>query len=255
MGKTSNPRRVQAVLSSYGVTFLHGKNPYMVAWWSAAFPGYGHFLLNQYARGFVLTLSEVITNTMARVNETLVYSFSGQFELAKQTLEIRWALGYMIVYMFCIWDSFINAQSMNKLYALAQMENARIRPYTISPNEIQYLERRSPYVAALFSLVFPGLGQLYNHRIALAFYAMIWWWIYLSLSNAHVSLHLHFYGSLDEAVEALRTHWLLFMPSVTGGSVYHAFVTTIEHNRLFRVEMSQYLKERYGESDICIMPS
>ncbi|MDF2926466.1 MAG: hypothetical protein K0R57_5380 [Paenibacillaceae bacterium] len=253
MSDALQPRRLQAILSPFGVTFLHRKNPFIVAWWSAAFPGFGHLILNQYARGILLTLTEVFTNSLARINLTLLYSFTGQMELAKQTLEIRWAIGYMMVYMFAIWDSVLACRSINKLYMLAQLENARIRPFSICPLEIQYLEKRNPYAAAVSSFLFPGIGQLYIHRIVLAFYSMVWWWLFLASSQMHMALQQLLLGHLEESKLLLNPHWLLFLPSVTGGSAYHAFVTTIEHNRLFRVEQRQYLSERYGQSDICIL--
>lgn len=80
-------RRPIAQISMFGITHLKQQNPYMVAWWSAIFPGFGHYLLNQYIRATLLTLSEVATNTLAHINEAMVYSFSGQFELAKSVLE------------------------------------------------------------------------------------------------------------------------------------------------------------------------
>ncbi len=66
-----NNRTTLATLSVYGITHLHRQNPYMVAWWSATFPGFGHYMLNQYIRATLLTLSELIINTLSRVNERL----------------------------------------------------------------------------------------------------------------------------------------------------------------------------------------
>lgn len=43
----------------------------------------------------------------------------------------------------------------------------------------------------------------------------------------------------------LHPHWLLFMPSVMGGSIYHAYRTTLEHNQLFRMEQRRHLTKRY----------
>lgn len=34
-------------ISVYGISEIKQQNPYMVAWWSAIFPGFGHYLLNQ----------------------------------------------------------------------------------------------------------------------------------------------------------------------------------------------------------------
>lgn len=247
------PRRLRAVLSPLGATFLNRRNPYMVAWWSAAFPGFGHLLMNQYLRGIFLTLLEVGSNSMARINDALVYSFTGRFELARNTLEIRWTIGYLLIYMFAIWDSFLIARSVNKLAVLADLENAPIRSYSISPVEIQFLERKNPAVAAVLSFLFPGMGQMYNQRLDVAFYTMSWWWVFIAISNVHVSLHHLLLGQFRESKEVLNCHWLLFMPSVAGWAVYHAFVTTLERNRLFWMEQRQYLSQRYGQSDIQIM--
>lgn len=80
-------RHSLAKVTMFGVSQLKQQNPYMVAWWSAVFPGFGHYLLCQYLRGTFLTLAEVILNTLAHINEAMVYSFCGQFELAKVVIE------------------------------------------------------------------------------------------------------------------------------------------------------------------------
>ncbi|MDQ0243027.1 TM2 domain-containing membrane protein YozV [Bacillus fengqiuensis] len=243
-----------ARISVFGITHLQWQNPYMVAWWSATFPGFGHFLLNQYIRGMLLTLSEVITNTLAHINEAMVYSFCGKFELAKSVIEPKWTYGYLIIYLLAIGDSYRSALSQNKMCQLAELENGAIQSIKISPSEIQYLERKSPAVGALYSFFFPGLGQLYNHRFGLAFYAMFWWWTYLALSNVHESLLNLLLGRMDESISMLHPHWLLFMPSVMGGSIFHAYVTAVEHNRLFCLEQRQHLANRYRNSKVRIFP-
>lgn len=35
-------RRYSAHISIMGTTQIHLRNPYIIAWWSAAFPGFGH---------------------------------------------------------------------------------------------------------------------------------------------------------------------------------------------------------------------
>lgn len=57
------------------------------------------------ATGVLLTLSEVIINTLANINLVMVYSFSGNFAMAKQVLHTGWLFGYMFIYFFAIWDS------------------------------------------------------------------------------------------------------------------------------------------------------
>ncbi|MNC19963.1 hypothetical protein D3C75_679030 [compost metagenome] len=241
-----------SVTASSGTTYLKYKNPLMVVWWSAAFPGFGHLFLNQYIRGVLLTLAEVILNTLAHINQALMYSFSGRFLMAKNILEIRWAVAYMLIYMLTVWDSYVNARSLNKLYRLAKLENARISPGGVFGREIQFIDRRSRAAAAVVSLFFPGMGQLYNQRVGLAFYGIFWWGIYSSLSFVPIALHHLLIGDLPGSTAVLKCHWLLFMPSVAGGATYHAFETAGERNYLLRVEQRQYLQERYGDTDIRI---
>lgn len=241
-----------ARLSLFGVTSLRRYSPFMIAWWSAAFPGFGHFLLNQYLRATFLTLSEVAFNTLAHINEAMVMSFCGHFDQAKAILEPRWTSGYVVVFCLSIWDSYRSAIYQNKLCLLADYENAAISNMRIYPSEILYVQPKNPRVAAVFSLLFPGFGQLYNHRIGLAFYAITWWWIFITLSHVNESVIYILTGRIKESVPFLRPHWLLFMPSVIGGSIYHAYTNAKEQNRLFNLEQRQYLLQRFGVSDVLI---
>jgi hypothetical protein len=59
-------------------------------------------------------------------------------------------------------------------------------------------------------------------------------------------------GNFKESIAVLNPHWLLFMPSVMGGAIYHAFVTAMAHNRLYRLEQRQHLTERYCYSKVRI---
>ena len=248
----SHARHRLATISVFGITHLQRQHPLMVAWWSAAFPGFGHFLLNHYLRATFLTLFEVMSNTMSHLNEAMVFTFCGKFDLARSVLQPRWVIAYIIVYLFAIWDSYRIALLQNKLCHLAELENERLPSTQLFALEVQYMEQKSPLVAAMYSLFFPGLGQFYNHRFGLAFYAIIWWWIYLTLSRAHEALFYLIIGRLHESNAILHPHWLLFMPSVIGGAVYHSYVTAIEHNRLFRLEQRQHLAERYRHSKVRI---
>ncbi|MEK3883202.1 hypothetical protein [Paenibacillus sp. PL2-23] len=254
MSDISHPRRPRAVLSGSGITHIQWHNPFLIAWWSASFPGFGHLILNQYIRGTLLTLTEVIVNTLAHINESMIYTFCGRFEAARDILDPRWAFPYLLIYMLAIWDSYRSALQNNKHVLLAELENARLKPFLLGRMEVHYMERKSPIKAALFSLAFPGFGQLYVHRILLGFYAMVWWFIYLGLSNVYIAGLRLLYGETAASTLILHPHWLLFMPSVIGGSIYHAFATTIEHNRLFRIEQTQYFREKYDGSKLLLFP-
>ncbi|MEI7026389.1 hypothetical protein [Paenibacillus sp. y28] len=239
------PRRSRFLMSSDGMTYLRWQNPFMVAWWSAAFPGFGHFLLHHYIRGFLLCFWEVVINTMAHINEAMVYSFCGQFELAKQVLDPRWLFGYVIIYLFAICDSYRYAVESNQQYHLAEMEAARMVPFVIRPFNIVYLSKKRPWIGSFCSLMFPGVGQLYLNRLSLGFYGLFWWLVYMSLSRSHESFLLLIQGRLGESAAVLNPHWLLFMPSVIGGSVCDAYTASRDYNRMFREEQTQYFQERY----------
>jgi hypothetical protein len=58
-------RRYKAHVSIFGTTQFHLRNPYTIAWWSAAFPGFGHFLLSKYLLGLILFIWEVFVNYQA----------------------------------------------------------------------------------------------------------------------------------------------------------------------------------------------
>ncbi|GMA62621.1 hypothetical protein [Alicyclobacillus fastidiosus] len=117
-------RRFKAHVSLFGTTQLHMRNPYVIAWWSATFPGFGHLLLSKYLRGFVLFIWEVVVNYQAKINLAMVDTFSGHIELAKHDLHPRWMLMYIPVYLFGIWDSYRTAVDINNVYLLAEREDA-----------------------------------------------------------------------------------------------------------------------------------
>ncbi|WP_404451777.1 hypothetical protein [Virgibacillus necropolis] len=74
-------RRYTAHVSVLGTTQIHLRSPYTVAWWSAAFPGFGHLLLSKYLLGFVLFIWEVVVNLQANINLGIIYSFQGNIDM------------------------------------------------------------------------------------------------------------------------------------------------------------------------------
>ena len=115
-------RRYKAHVSIVGTTQLHLRNPFIIAWWSAAFPGFGHLLLSKYLRGYSLFMWEILVNNMAHLNHAIMYSFTGDIEMAKEILEHRWLLLYLPVYIFGTWDSCRSTVDMNKVFILAELE-------------------------------------------------------------------------------------------------------------------------------------
>ena len=240
-------RRYKAHVSIVGTTQLHLRNPFIIAWWSAAFPGFGHLLLSKYLRGYSLFMWEILVNNMAHLNHAIMYSFTGDIEMAKETLEHRWLLLYLPVYIFGIWDSYRSAVDMNKVFILAEREKADFNSYVLGAVEINYLDKRSPNMAILWSLFTPGLGQLYLHRVVTAIFMMAFMIIFVYFSNILVAVHYLFLGEVGQATEALNPQWFLFIPSLIGFGVYDAYINTVENNKLFESAQRQFLQHNYQQ--------
>lgn len=137
-------KRHKAYVSLFGTTQLHLRNPYIIAWWSAALPGFGHLLLSKNITGLLLFIWEVYTNIHANINVAMVYSFTGRLEEAKSILDTRWALLYIPVYLFAVWDSYRTTIDINKVYVLAEHQNEPFDIFKMGALEINYLDKRSP---------------------------------------------------------------------------------------------------------------
>lgn len=242
---TNTYRRYKAHVSMTGTNHFHLRNPFVIAWWSAAFPGCGHLLLNKHLRGLLLFCWEVLVNWECHLNQAMVYSFCGDIARAKETLDPRWMLMYIPVYLFGIWDSYRSTMDMNQVYLLAERENAPFNTFTIGPMEINYLDKRNPAMSVFWSLFMPGLGQLYIHRIVTAAFTLTWTIVFLYFSKGLVAVHLLFMGQIAASTQAVDMEWLLFLPSMWGFALYDSYVNTVENNKLFKAEQQSFLIKHY----------
>ncbi|WP_261808063.1 hypothetical protein [Paenibacillus sp. N3.4] len=242
------PRRLLAYLSLLGTTQLHLRNPLIIAWWSAAFPGFGHLLLSKYLRGFILIGWEMLINSQMHLNEAMVYTFIGQFERANEIINLQWMSFYAPVYLFSIYDSYRTSVDMNHQYILAKREKAPIDVLTLGSMEVNYLDKRSPWLAIAWSLLMPGIGQLYTHRIINAFFLMATWIVLSYLAHLLEGIQFLFFCDWSQAASVLEMRWLLFLPSIYGFAVYDANVSTVEYNKLFDHEQISMLQKGYQPS-------
>jgi TM2 domain-containing membrane protein YozV len=246
-------RRYKAHVSILGTTQIHLRNPYIIAWWSAAFPGFGHLILSKYLRGFTLFIWEVVVNLNANVNLAMVYSFQGNIELAKDVLDTRWLLIYIPVYLFGIWDSYRTTVDMNHVYVLSEREDHRFNTFSIGALEINYLDKRQPILSFIWSLFIPGLGQLYIHRIVTAFFVIVWSVVFFYFSHALEAISLLFIGEVKQATAILNPEWLLFFPSLYGFSIFDSYVNTVENNKLFEKVQRNFLTENHQDPNFQIL--
>jgi TM2 domain-containing membrane protein YozV len=158
-------RRYNSYIASFNINHIYLRNPWVVAWWSAALPGFGHMNLGFYLKGFMLIAWEIVINTNAEINKAIVYSFNDRFVAAKEVLNPRWLLLYIPVYIYAIWDSYRKTVDLNKHCLLAESKNAPVTLFEMNGLTLNTLDKRSPRLALTWSLLFPGLGHLYLNRL------------------------------------------------------------------------------------------
>jgi hypothetical protein len=249
---SNHVRRYKAYVSLYGTTQLHLRNPYIIACWSVAFPGFGHLLLSKYIRGALLLIWEIFINQQTKLNSAMVYSFIGDIESAKAVLSPRLLYLYIPVYLFAIWDSYRTTVDLNKITLLAEKENAPFNSYSIGAFEINYLDKRSPITALLWSMTIPSMGQLYIHRIFIGFFTLVMTVIVMYLSHFLEALHYVILGDIEKSTGVLDAQWLLYFPSLYFFSIYDSYTNTVENNKLYENEQKTFLKQKYQPSSFQI---
>lgn len=242
--KYRNTRYI-AHVSMLGTTQLHKRNPLTIACWSLAFPGFGHLLLSKYLRGYALILWEIFINQIIQLNSAMVYTFNGQFQAALDVLDPKFMSLYIPVYLFAIYDSYRTAVDMNKIYLLAQREKGRFNQFSIGALEVNYLDKRNPWVAVVWSMGIPSLGQLYLHRIVLATFILLGTIVIVWQSNLILAIHYLILGDVAASSSVLDKQWLLYFPSFYFFTIYDSYTNTVENNKLFNDAQKQYLIENY----------
>lgn len=119
--------------------------------------------------------------------------------------------------------------------------------------EINYLDKRNPVMAVVWSLFVPGLGQLYIHRIVSAFFTIVWAVVFFYYSHGLEALSYLFMGDIEKSTAVLHPEWLLFFPSLYGFSLYDSYVNTVENNKLFNKEQRAYFRKNYQSSSFRIL--
>jgi len=238
-------RRYNSYMGNFNVNYNFLINPWIPTMWSFIFPGFGHILLGMFIEGYLLIIWEVIVNTNAHLNEAMLYSFTGKFELAKKVLNIKWALLYIAVYVFAAWDSYRSSCDTNKLYILAEKENATIVPYKLSASSIVYLEKYEPRNSIIWSILMPGLGQFLIHRIPTGFFILAWWLVLCYFSNLPLATYYTMIGSFSKVFSVLRPQWFLYMPSLYMFSMYDSYFFSVELNKLFKLEQAQFFRKEF----------
>ncbi|MFC0213968.1 hypothetical protein ACFFK0_16175 [Paenibacillus chartarius] len=238
------PRYAKGKISVLGINSVYPRTPWIAAWWSVAFPGFGHMYIGKYLHGFVLIIWELVVNSQSNLNMAIALSFLGRFEEAKAQLNQDWALLYVAVYAYCIWDSYRCTVEVNKSHILSEVEDAPISPSEVSYFDVVILDKRNPWVGMVWSILSPGLGQLYGGSTIVGTFVLAWW-IFVCYKAAAVRAGLYsFLGDFSSAAAMVDWQWFLFLPSMYAFAIYHAYVSVNESNTLFDIEQIRYLRVR-----------
>lgn len=238
------PRYPKGQISVFGINSLYPRPPWMAAWWSAAFPGFGHMFIGKYLHGLILIIWELVVNNLSQLNVGIALSFLGRFEEAKAAINQEWGLLYVAVYIYSIWDSYRCAVEIKKSHVLSEIEDAPITPSDVSFFDVVVLDKKVPTVGMFWSGFTPGLGQLYGGSTVIGTFILAWW-IFVCYKAEAVRTSLYsFLGEFSQATAIVDWQWYLFLPSMYVFAIYQAYVSVTESNTLYDIEQIRYLRVR-----------
>ncbi|KRF08083.1 hypothetical protein ASG89_16760 [Paenibacillus sp. Soil766] len=241
---TIKPRYSKGKISSFGINSVYPRTPWITAMWSVTFPGFGHMFLGKYLHGFVLIIWELIVNNQAHINMGIALSFLGRFDEAKAQLYQDWTLLYVAVFVYSIWDSYRCSVEHVKSHILSEVEDAPVTPSNVSSFDILVLDKKTPWVGMVWSVLSPGLGQLYGGATIVGTFILAWWIFVCYKAVAIRSWLYSFLGDFDGASAIVDWQWFLFLPSMYGFAIYQAYAAVCETNTLFDIEQIRYLRVR-----------
>lgn len=245
MSDSYTPRRKRLALSAFTTSEMHVRHPLITVWWAASFGGFGQILIGSYIKGFVLVIMEIILNLKAQINVAILHSFTGRIELAKEVLDTRWLLAYILAYCYGLWDAYNHTVTLNKQAVLAEREKAPIDVFILQPYSINFLDKRAPWVAMFWSIVFPGLGHMFVMRMVTGLFLISFWMVGAYYSHLFEVVHFSLLGDFRQALAVADPQWLLFLPSLYCFAAYDVYTCTVELNKKFDTEQREYLEKRY----------
>ena len=169
---------------------------------------------HRYAAGYILILWETFINDRAKVNLGILYTLLGEFEKAKDVLDNRWLILYLAIYMFGIWDSYRTTVDLNKQYILADREDAQVLIMQMGTFDVNYLDKRKPSIALIWSALFPGLGHLYLHHVITGFFIFVYAVAICYLGHIPKAINYSMVGEFTKAINELDMQWTIYFPSI-----------------------------------------
>lgn len=253
MGTRNYYREIGAYITPISINYLHVRNPWVSAFWSAAFPGLGQVMMCKYIIGYGLIIWEFFINQKANINLAIVYSMLGDFDKAKDVINTKLFLMYIPMYIYGIWDSFTRTNLYKKDYFLSYKKGYHVISKNINTFELNKLEKHNPLFSLIWSVFTPGMGYLYINRMLSVFIFVLWFVVIVYFSKLLPGIHYTMQGDFNAAKNILNPQWLLYLPSLYIFVIYDSYVQTVEYNKIFEREQSSYFKREYQNKDF-IMP-
>jgi hypothetical protein len=252
MGKKSGTQeRYPSLLhfNSSSSSILSHINPWLTLWWSAAFPGFGHFLIGNYVTGYIFVSIEIIVNNMAHINDAIYRTMIGDIQDAKEVLNLRWFFGYMGVYVFSFYDCYCRTVENNKVYLLSYRYTRKKSVSYMSPINGNIIDKTNPINGLFWSFLTPGLGSVFTHRTPTFVLALVWWGVTAVQSRWLEAIYYSAIGDFARAKAVLIPQWLLYIPSIMGFSMYYSYREAVVSTKRFKLSQAQYLKDAYQSED------
>ncbi|MFC5447724.1 hypothetical protein [Paenibacillus aestuarii] len=241
-------RRTRALLSQFSTNQLHLRNPWVVTFFAFSYPGFGNLILHRYAKALILILWELFINHQAKINLAIMYTMQGHFQSAKEVIDERWFILYVGIYMFAIWDAYRSTVDINKQYMLADREDAPMITLKMGVWDMNYLDKKLPWVALAWSALVPGLGYLYIHKVISGLFMFGYTTAIVYFSHLPQAIHWMMIGHFEQSKSVINMQWLLYLPSIYTFIFYDSYISTVEQNKLFEKEQSKYLRMYYQAS-------
>jgi len=102
------------------INYLDKRVPRLAAAWSALMPGLGHIYTYRLPTGFFVLVWWISITYFSHLLEAVQFSALGNFSRATAAVCPDWLLFMPSIYIFSIYDSYINAVEYNKLFKKEQ---------------------------------------------------------------------------------------------------------------------------------------
>ncbi|WP_238442469.1 hypothetical protein [Desulfofalx alkaliphila] len=243
----NNMRIKRMALSAHDISILNKKAPWITMWWSAALPGLGHLCNGAYLRGLLIMSWEIIINLMSHLNLAILYTFTGNIKKSVEVLDIGWVLFYGVVFCFAIFDSYRLSVEVNIITQLERKQSKHHYNFLFfNTLGINFVDKKRPWVALVWSMLLAGFGHLYNMRLLKASILLVWTIVIIYFSNMNNAIVATFTGNFARAKEIVDYQWLMFFPSIYFYAMWDSYNDAVQHNKLFNEQQKSYLQKKYA---------